>query len=535
MKKQTIKKLINHLNSIISGGINITTYAESIGLSAQYFYNKKQAVEQAYSDNAISLEDYNTIMALFNSIPNIRKINKKVEKSNELSGDLFGSNVIYTENQDDDLGKSETNIERNEDGKIVRYTFTIFIRDKQPIIGSFTREEMNMVYRLYSNYGSGITQREVSRFFPDYSLIDFKRILRAFNITKASAPFAPHVMEENPKDKLLEMQFREKENDFLRTYEAEKIKHTELQLKQYMKENQDLKEQIKDMSGLINSIDLSNLSKFIPSPKCKEDRDLIIWLSDMHIGAAVSGYSIYSNDYNQEEVENRLQKLIDRISEESVMFGNFNNIIVCNLGDSLDGYNGQTTRGGHALAQNMNNKEQLKCFIEVMSKFMSTLAEEVPCQNLSYYCVGESNHDGDFGYSANVALQYILEGMDIEATIFDKFIGEFTLNNTTYILCHGKDNKDMFKNLPLTLDIKTENFINEYIDNKGIKNNVVFIKGDLHQSATSYGRRFIYKSVGSLFGSSEWIHKNFGNSCAACDYSIVDRNGNMLDSRIVLQ
>ena len=45
--------------------------------------------------------------------------------------------------------------------------------------------------------------------------------------------------------------------------------------------------------------------------------------------------------------------------------------------------------------------------------------------------------DGDFGYSANVALQYILEGMDIEATIFDKFIGEFTLNNTTYILCHG--------------------------------------------------------------------------------------------------
>lgn len=115
------------------------------------------------------------------------------------------------------------------------------------------------------------------------------------------------------------------------------------------------------------------------------------------------------------------------------------------------------------------------------------------------------------------------------------FIGEFKLNDTTYILCHGKDNKDMFKNLPLTLDIKTENFINEYLDNKGIKGNVVFVKGDLHQSATTYGRRFTYKSVSSLFGSSEWIHKNFGNTPAACDYSIVDENGNMLDGRITLQ
>lgn len=217
------------------------------------------------------------------------------------------------------------------------------------------------------------------------------------------------------------------------------------------------------------------------------------------------------------------------------MFGNFYNVVVCNLGDSLDGYDGQTTRGGHQLAQNMNNKEQLKCFIEVMTGFMTTLAEEIPCNNLSYYCVGESNHDGDFGYSANIALQYILQSMDIEATIFEKFIGEFKLNDTTYILCHGKDNKDMFKNLPLTLDIKTENFINEYLDNKGIKGNVVFVKGDLHQSATTYGRRFTYKSVSSLFGSSEWIHKNFGNTPAACDYSIVDENGNMLDGRITLQ
>lgn len=92
----------------------------------------------------------------------------------------------------------------------------------------------------------------------------------------------------------------------------------------------------------------------------------------------------------------------------------------------------------------------------------------------------------------------------------------------------------MFKNLPLTLDVKTENFINEYIDNRGLRGNVVFVKGDLHQSATTYGRRFTYKSVSSLFGSSEWIHKNYGNTSAAVDYSIVDEVGNMLDGRILV-
>ena len=527
MKEQTITKLINHLKTVLQDNVSMNAYAEKIGLPTSYFCMKRKAVELAKQAGTISEENYNIIMDLFSQIGNRPRI--RISKT-ESTPDLFEG--TYNDSETDDASK--VTVERDEEGKIVKYLFTIYVRDKQPILGSFNRDEMNMVYRLYSNYGSGITQREVSRFFPDYSLADFKRILRAFSITKASAPFAPHVIEENGKDKLMEMQFREKENDFLRSYEAEKVKYTETQLRKYMKENQELKDQLSDFSGLLEGIDISDLHKYVPSVNSREDRDLIVWLSDMHIGASVSGYSIYSNEYNEEEIEDRLNKILEQLKREALMFGNFRNVVVCNLGDSLDGYNAQTTRGGHTLAQNMNNKEQLTCFIKVMTSFMDNMATEIPCASLSYYCVGESNHDGDFGYAANVALDYILKSMDIESTIFDKFIGEFTMGNTTYVLCHGKDNKDMFKNLPLTLDIKTENFINEYLDNKGIKGNVVFVKGDLHQSATTYGRRFTYKSVSSLFGSSEWIHKNFGNSRAACDYSIIDESGNMLDGRIVL-
>ena len=122
---------------------------------------------------------------------------------------------------------------------------------------------------------------------------------------------------------------------------------------------------------------------------------------------------------------------------------------------------------------------------------------------------------------------------EIEVRIFEKYIESFDVANHTFVLCHGKDAKDVFKNMPLTINDKTENQINEFLDYRGIKGNVHFIKGDLHQSATTYAKRFRYKSVGSFFGSSEWIHKNFGNTKACCDIDVVNGE-NIIETRIVL-
>lgn len=90
----------------------------------------------------------------------------------------------------------------------------------------------------------------------------------------------------------------------------------------------------------------------------------------------------------------------------------------------------------------------------------------------------------------------------------------------------------MFKNWPLVLNEKTENIINEFMDSNYIQEAIV-IKGDLHQSAVTYGKRFTYRSVGSLFGSSGWIMKNFGNTKAACDYMIMEDN-KCYNGRIIL-
>ena len=418
-------------------------------------------------------------------------------------------------------------------GKITSYSFKILIRDQQSLEGTLTREQVDLIYRLYSSEGSNLTQRSVSRYFPEYTFQEFKKILRAFNIGKASSPLAPHVIEERTTDELISITMQNKENDYLKRLEQDRTKLTEVKLKKITKEYYDLKQQVADFKEFLADIKIeANIE--VRKPVEVNEKTLMVYLSDMHIGADVSKYSIYENEFTLETAKERLNKIYEKIRSIAATTG-CTNIVVCNIGDSLDGYNGETTRGGHQLPQNMNNKDQYKGFIQMMVNFFGELSSSGLFTSIKYYAVEGGNHDGDFGYMANKSLEGCLAVLnpEIEVRIFEKYIESFDVANHTFVLCHGKDAKDVFKNMPLTINDKTENQINEFLDYRGIKRNVHFIKGDLHQSATTYARKFRYKSVASFFGSSEWIHKNFGNTKAAVDFDIIDGDS-ILETRLIL-
>jgi hypothetical protein len=419
-------------------------------------------------------------------------------------------------------------------GQITNYKYKILVRDKPTIEGSLSREEVDLMFRLYSAEGSNLTQRSVSRYFPSFTFQDFKKVLRAFNITKASSPLAPHVIEEKPKEELAKLTFENKENDYLRYLEQNRTKLTEVKLREMTGKYYDLKQQIADFKEFIGDLNFDIKIEF-KKPEKTNEKTIIVYLSDMHIGAAVSPYSIYENEFSFETATKRLQRIYEKIVDLAVTTG-ATNIIVCNIGDTLDGYNGETTRGGHALPQNMNNKDQFKNFLKMMTQFFADISTSGFFSSIKYIAVDGGNHDGDFGYMANKALEGILGILnpEINVTIFEKYIEYFRVDNHTFVVCHGKDAKDVFKNMPLVINDKTENQINEFLDYNAIYGkNVHFIKGDLHQSATTYANRFRYKSVASFFGSSEWIHKNFGNTKAAVDIDIIDGDS-ILETRLVL-
>ena len=298
-----------------------------------------------------------------------------------------GNNTIEHIDNDE---RAETEQVRDEDGKIVSYRFKVFRRDKTPVIGALTRDEMNLIYRLYSYYGSSLTQRQVSRHFPDYSLVDFKRILRAFNITKASSPFAPHIIEEHSQEELQEMQLREKENDFLKAVEKNEVrdlKQLVIKLTKQQMTNSISEEKLVELIKATNK-DYKELPVNLNSSK-PDYPVLIIWLSDLHIGAYNAKYSSFVPlpNYDKEEIKVRLTKIVQTFAGQS-----YGAVYVVNLGDSVDGYNKETTRGGHQLPEIMDDKEISETYTECMMEFFKALKHNVSSKEFNYLCIGESNH-----------------------------------------------------------------------------------------------------------------------------------------------
>jgi hypothetical protein len=261
-----------------------------------------------------------------------------------------------------------------------------------------------------------------------------------------------------------------------------------------------------------------------------EDKDnrkaLFIYLADLHIGAKTSNNSLFPNEYNASVFKERLQHTLVTIKQNKEFFGVFDALYIVNLGDALDGYNAQTTRGGHTLPQNLDNNEQLDTFFEAHKDLFDSIVSLNAAKRIEYVACTNCNHSGNFGYAANRLLDIYLslKYPDIKRTIITKFIDHIQYGQHTFMFTHGKDDKDMKFGLPASLNEKTENYINAYIHYHRIQTPAIhLVKGDLHLSAKQSAKIFRYKNVLSLYGSSKWVQTNFMVNKCGYNYEIVDK------------
>ena len=411
MKQSTIKKYTNILLAVKKSGKNLSQFCSDNGLS----YNSIVNTMSTLKHDAES-KDAQSLISLYDEV-----ISKCKETPKE------------TDNN------AEISYIRDEDGKIKYYKYQIFRRDKTPLCGKLTREEMNTIHRLYSYYGDSLTQRVISRYFVDLSLIDFKRILRAFNITKASAPFAPHMFEECSEDELRDIQLREKENSFLRKAEEDQIKNNEKLLKKYAQENLELKNKLSALSDFSVSLPTS-ISSIRIEPTVNSNNNINLYLSDFHIGAAMDASPLYKENvnYGKEEVKKRLSLVLQKVAE----LGYFNQMNLVLMGDNVDccGVYGKTARLDHDMPENMNVRDQANTLIEVMLEFINNIITNKICSNLRLFAVPEGNHSGILEYMCNKALFAAVNAIypDVKTTLWEDFFGIFTQNNEVYLCCHGE-------------------------------------------------------------------------------------------------
>lgn len=260
---------------------------------------------------------------------------------------------------------------------------------------------------------------------------------------------------------------------------------------------------------------------------------LLFFGSDKHIGAAMDKDGVYDIPYDESVFRRRLNYCAQHIIDKSRLNGGYQDVMVFDLGDALDGYEGHTTRGGHALPQNMTSEEQWDVYVESHLDFFQTLVENDVGEYIHFYGISNANHDGAFGYTAMRALAEILKERYQGRVITDvtkDFIGHFnieTKNGTIhYLVTHGKDKKYMNRGFPLHMNDKTEIWLNNYLKDRGILGEkVVVVKGDLHQCAMQGLTHFEYINVPSIFGSSDWIVHNFGPTDPATYFEVIDGNG----------
>lgn len=441
MRQSTLKKYIGILTDIKASGLSIKAYCDGKGMCPQNIYNTVSKLKQQNDEES---EMVSELLSLYNEVTSRGSNNVKFMRveGDEIptNGTCTAASTIDIEDEVETDDAAETSYIRDDDGKIKFYNYQIFRRNKAPLCGKLTREEMNTIHRLYSYYGDALTQRVISRHFVDLSLIDFKRILRAFNITKASAPFAPHMIEECTENELRDIQLREKENSFLRKAEEDQIKNNEKLLKKYAQENIELRNQLKELSNFQINI-TEQITPVILPEYSPVGQSINLYLSDLHLGASVTTGTLYQEnvEYGFDEAKRRLTKVLEALNDFDC-FDNFNLIL---LGDNIDccGFTGKTARLDHIMPENMDAREQGNKFIELMMWFIDTLAsvDRELISKLRIFSVPCGNHGGTFEYMCNKALLAYINAKypNVETTLWEEFFGVFTQGDHTFVCCHG--------------------------------------------------------------------------------------------------
>lgn len=271
----------------------------------------------------------------------------------------------------------------------------------------------------------------------------------------------------------------------------------------------DEKEEIKeiDFTSIFKDLKQVNYIPLYKVNECLFDRFVY---TDVHIGMKIEDDSLYGGVWDENILNNRLIQSVNNIIQNRKS----TTLVIDELGDFLDGYDGYTTRGGHKLPQNMDNQKAFDTGLSFKIKMIQMLIpyyDEILCHNIC-----EDNHAGSFGYIVNSAFKTAIEIMfpNVHVTNQRKFIDHYTVQNHTFILTHGKDSKSLKFGFKPHLDKIQENKIDNYIKEhfllqKGIK--IEFSKGDSHQyifdNATS--QSFNYYNYPAFSISSAWVQANF--------------------------
>jgi len=260
------------------------------------------------------------------------------------------------------------------------------------------------------------------------------------------------------------------------------------------------------------------------------NKALVICLADDHVGA-INVTNLF--DHKLYSYSDRLDKVFDEIMD---LGQSFDEVHIISLGDQMNGWSSQTTRGGHEV-KSLSNKEQFDEYVSARVAFYDKVFTSQISENYFVHDVENSNHSGlGMSYMANKAIEMYLDGKypQVFRESITEAIGGFQYGEHVVVFGHGKDEKFQKRPMPATLNAQTDLYLYDYIGNKGYtpyKNHITFYKGDLHQLGFQMAKFGRYVNVQSIAGHSDYGDLNFGNTKGGALLEILHKDSYRITSQ----
>jgi hypothetical protein len=289
----------------------------------------------------------------------------------------------------------------------------------------------------------------------------------------------------------------------------------------------------------VNKVDFEKLFTDVPKIEVtkvkkkdyKGEFDKLVF-TDVHVGmdASDKGRNMYETEWDKTILFYRLTEMVNFTlakQESKVLY-------ISDLGDFLDGFNGNTTRGGHSLPQNMSNQEAFDVAFMFKVRLLEALAPHYELIVMRNVC--NDNHAGDFAYFVNQAVKSYINTQLKNVQIINQtsFIDWELVGNYCFVSTHGKDTHNLKHGFKAKIDPNQVNKIVGYLNTQQLLNKgyeIIFEKGDSHlylfDSATS--DVFKYYNYPAFSPSSNWVATNFqlGRSgCIHFNYGLLTKSIN---------
>ena len=253
--------------------------------------------------------------------------------------------------------------------------------------------------------------------------------------------------------------------------------------------------------------------------------------SDVHVNMNVNGKdgdALYEGKWDEEEVLKRLDLMIEHVKT----FKKSNILVITDLGDFLDGLSGQTTRKGHELPQNTNDKDAFELALKFKIKLVDSLVNDfdtIICNNIT-----NDNHAGLFSYFVSSAVEKILTQRysgKVKVNTMKRFINHYSIGKHTFVEMHGKDIGEMKFGFKPKLDAVQADKLDQYCKEYKLYNGnyIEVSKGDSHQAIydDTTSNDFSYYNYPAFSPPSNWVKTNFSNSKSGFNFFNIHKEQNL--------